>query len=248
MTVQDPPAAHLSVRQAAFIGVGAMVAAGIFSLLGAAGEVAGAASGSRSSSPGGRLLQGYSFAKFGARYPSAGGLLEYVVRGYGNGHVTGIIAWLLLARERHRDRHGRRVVRQLRERSGRRRQRRRGSRSSPSSSCSSMTVLNIVGSQAVAKVQTLVVFVVLGILPSSRSRRWPTSTSTSSPSRATRRCSDIVVERRADVLRVPRLRRRDVHRQGPRGSVAPAAPGDRTSRSASRPSSTSPSRSACSAR
>src|SRR5690242_18044157 len=33
----------LSVRQAAFIGVGAMVGAGIFSLLGAAGEVAGAA-------------------------------------------------------------------------------------------------------------------------------------------------------------------------------------------------------------
>ena len=33
----------LNVRQAAFIGVGAMVGAGIFSLLGAAGEVAGAA-------------------------------------------------------------------------------------------------------------------------------------------------------------------------------------------------------------
>ena len=33
----------LSVRQAAFIGVGAMVGAGIFALLGAAGEVAGAA-------------------------------------------------------------------------------------------------------------------------------------------------------------------------------------------------------------
>jgi len=34
---------YLSVRQAAFIGVGAMVGAGIFALLGAAGEVAGAA-------------------------------------------------------------------------------------------------------------------------------------------------------------------------------------------------------------
>jgi len=39
----DAPAATLSVRQAAFIGVGAMVGAGIFALLGAAGEVAGAA-------------------------------------------------------------------------------------------------------------------------------------------------------------------------------------------------------------
>ena len=34
---------YLSVRQTAFIGVGAMVGAGIFALLGAAGEVAGAA-------------------------------------------------------------------------------------------------------------------------------------------------------------------------------------------------------------
>ena len=34
---------HLSVRQAAFIGVGSMVGAGIFALLGAAGAVAGAA-------------------------------------------------------------------------------------------------------------------------------------------------------------------------------------------------------------
>lgn len=43
MTVDDCAPATLSVRQAAFIGVGAMVGAGIFALLGAAGEVAGAA-------------------------------------------------------------------------------------------------------------------------------------------------------------------------------------------------------------
>lgn len=42
----------ISVRQAAFIGVGAMVGAGIFALLGEAGAVAGPRSGSRSSSPG----------------------------------------------------------------------------------------------------------------------------------------------------------------------------------------------------
>src|SRR5215470_15069897 len=44
-TAESPPAdkKYLSVRQAAFIGVGAMVGAGIFALLGAAGEVAGAA-------------------------------------------------------------------------------------------------------------------------------------------------------------------------------------------------------------
>jgi amino acid transporter len=41
-------------------------------------------------------LQGYSFAKFGARYPSAGGLMKYVARGFGRGHMLGILAWLLL--------------------------------------------------------------------------------------------------------------------------------------------------------
>ena len=71
------PRRFISWPQAAFIGVGAMVGAGIFSLLGAAGEVAGAAvwlsflfAGIIAG------IQGYSFAKFGARYPSAGGLLE----------------------------------------------------------------------------------------------------------------------------------------------------------------------------
>ncbi len=40
---ESPARKYLTVRQAAFIGVGAMVGAGIFALLGAAGEVAGAA-------------------------------------------------------------------------------------------------------------------------------------------------------------------------------------------------------------
>jgi amino acid transporter len=43
MAVDGHTSGKLTVRQAAFIGVGAMVGAGIFSLLGAAGEVAGAA-------------------------------------------------------------------------------------------------------------------------------------------------------------------------------------------------------------
>jgi amino acid transporter len=60
----------LTVRQAAFIGVGAMVGAGIFSLLGAAGEVAGAAVWISFLLAGAiALLQGYSFAKFGPAIP-----------------------------------------------------------------------------------------------------------------------------------------------------------------------------------
>jgi amino acid transporter len=90
------PARHISWRQGAFIGVAAMVGAGIFSLLGAAGEVAGSAvwvsfllAGIIAG------FQGYSFARLGARYPSAAGLLEYVRQGYGDGHFLGSIAWLV---------------------------------------------------------------------------------------------------------------------------------------------------------
>ena len=90
--------AKLTVRQAAFIGVGAMVGAGIFSLLGPAGEIAGSAVWVSFLIAGAIAgLQGYSFAKFGARFPTAGGLLEYVQKAYGDGHFTGIIAWLIYA-------------------------------------------------------------------------------------------------------------------------------------------------------
>jgi amino acid transporter len=90
MSTSEQTAGTLGVRQAAFIGVGAMVGAGIFALLGAAGEVAGAAVWLSFLIAGAvALLQDYSFAKLGARFPSAGGLLEYVVRGYGDCHTTG---------------------------------------------------------------------------------------------------------------------------------------------------------------
>src|SRR5437764_338676 len=60
-----PPVKHLNVRQAAFIGAGAMVGAGIFSLLGAAGEVAGAAVWLSFPIAGAiPMLQRYSFGKF----------------------------------------------------------------------------------------------------------------------------------------------------------------------------------------
>jgi amino acid transporter len=164
MTMSGSTSRTLTVRQAAFIGVGAMVGAGIFSLLGAAGEVAGAAVWLSFLIAGAiALLQGYSFAKFGARYPSAAGLLEYVVRGLGNGHVTGIIAWLILAANA--------IVTGMVAVSF-------GSYASAAFADGStiwikvfavllvlaMTLLNIVGSQAVARTQTVIVYVVLTIL------------------------------------------------------------------------------------
>jgi amino acid transporter len=89
------PKKQMTVMQAAFIGVGSMVGAGIFALLGAAGAVAGSAVWVSFLVAGAIAgLQGYSFAKFGATYPSAGGMLAYLARGFGEGHVTGIVSWL----------------------------------------------------------------------------------------------------------------------------------------------------------
>jgi len=87
----------LTVSRATFLGVGAMVGAGIFALLGEAGKVAGSAVWV-SFLIGGLicLLQGYSFAKLGTRYPSRGGTIEYIIQGFGTGHATGATAWLLM--------------------------------------------------------------------------------------------------------------------------------------------------------
>ena len=102
--------AHQQRSRAAFIASAAMVGAGIFSLLGAAGEVAGARRcGCRSSLAGGLagapgLLVRESSAR---RYPSAGGLLEYVNRGFGEGSYADGCRLAGVHRQRHRDGDGR---------------------------------------------------------------------------------------------------------------------------------------------
>jgi amino acid transporter len=80
----------MTLMGAIFIGIGSMVGAGIFALFGQAGVIAGAAVWV-SFFAGGviALLQGYSFAKLGAKYPSAGGLIDWLVRGFGGGLFTG---------------------------------------------------------------------------------------------------------------------------------------------------------------
>jgi amino acid transporter len=163
----DQPArgGSLSIRQAAFIGVASMVGAGIFSLLGAAGEVAGSAVWVSFLLAGGvAVLQGYSFSKIGARYPSSGGLLEYVVRGYGNGHVTGVIAWLVLAVNAI-------ITAMVAVSFGSYAAAAVGAQDSAFATKAfaallivAMSVLNSFGSQAVARVQSVVVVVVIGIL------------------------------------------------------------------------------------
>ena len=186
-------------------------------------------------------LQGYSFAKFGARYPSAGGMLEYVSRGFGDGHVTGVIAWLLLAANA--------IV--------------TGMVAVSFGSYASAAVAD--GSEAWVKVFAVLVVVamtLLNVVGFAGGREGADGRSSSSSS-ASCRCSrsttlaniniDLLafsgypsceghrLQRRVDVLRVPRIRRRDVHREGPDSTRPASCPGRSTSRSASRPSSTSPS-------
>ena len=94
----EAPRKYINTGQAAAIGVAAMVGAGIFSLLGTAGEVAGSAVWLSFALAGViAAFQGYSFGKLGARYPSAAGLLEYVSASFGSAHVTAVMAWLVYA-------------------------------------------------------------------------------------------------------------------------------------------------------
>jgi len=160
----DTTRGGLTVRQAAFIGVGAMVGAGIFSLLGPAGEVAGAAVWLSFMIAGFiALLQGYSFAKLGSKFPSGSGMIEYLARGFGAGHFTGMSAWLVFASNI--------IVTSMVAVSF-------GSYASSMFAGSSadwakifavlivlaMGTLNVIGSGAVAKVQGIIVRIVIGIL------------------------------------------------------------------------------------
>ncbi|SDS49016.1 APC family permease [Microterricola viridarii] len=159
-----PGTKRMTVLQATFIGVGSMVGAGIFALLGAAGAVAGSAVWLSFLIAGIiAALQGYSFAKLGAQYPSGGGILTFLSRGFGEGHLTGIGSWLFFSA-------GSIVVAMIASSFG----------SYASSVVADgdpfwakvlavalvlvMTGLNAVGPTAVARVQSVIVIVVLGIL------------------------------------------------------------------------------------
>jgi amino acid transporter len=141
-----------------------MVGAGIFSLLGTAGEIAGSAvwisfvlAGILAG------LQGYSFARLGARFPSAGGMIEYINQAFGRGHLATVMAWLGYVINI--------IVTAMVAVSF-------GSYASSAVANNdpawvkvfgvalviAMTILNVAGSAFVARVQSAIVFVVIGIL------------------------------------------------------------------------------------
>ena len=72
------------------LGIGSMVGAGIFALMGEAAALAGSAVWFSFLLAGIiALLTGHSFVELGVRYPTRGGIVEYLVRAYGVGIFSG---------------------------------------------------------------------------------------------------------------------------------------------------------------
>lgn len=92
------PARQIGFWAAVSIGIGGMVGAGIFSILGVVASVSGNAIW-LSFIVGGvvALLSTYSYSRLGVTYPSTGGAVEFLVRGLGDGITSGglnIFMWI----------------------------------------------------------------------------------------------------------------------------------------------------------
>jgi len=86
----------ISFWSAVAIGIGSMVGAGIFALLGEAGAITTSAT-YISFFLGGiiALLSGYSLGKLGATFPSAGGIVEYLGQAFGVGVFSGAMSVMM---------------------------------------------------------------------------------------------------------------------------------------------------------
>ncbi len=88
----------MTLWAATSMGIGGMVGAGIFSILGVATAIAGNALYISFAIAGlVALLNSYSYAKLGVKYPSAGGPVEFLIRGFGNTVLSGginVMLWI----------------------------------------------------------------------------------------------------------------------------------------------------------
>ncbi|MGO9961933.1 MAG: hypothetical protein ACLPUG_00705, partial [Acidimicrobiales bacterium] len=82
--------ADIGLLAALSIGVGGMIGAGIFSILGVVARISGSAL-PLSFAIGGIVagLAAYSYVALGKTFPSVGGAVTFLVRGYGEGVVSG---------------------------------------------------------------------------------------------------------------------------------------------------------------
>jgi amino acid transporter len=85
-----PQSGQIGMAAAVSIGIGGMVGAGIFSILGVVAQAAGSAMWLAFAIGGVvALLSTYSYAKLGATFPSAGGAVHFLVKGFGDGVLAG---------------------------------------------------------------------------------------------------------------------------------------------------------------
>jgi len=83
-------AGQIGMTAAVSIGIGGMVGAGIFSILGVVAQAAGGAMWLAFAIGGVvALLSTYSYAKLGAAFPSAGGAVHFLVKSFGDGVLAG---------------------------------------------------------------------------------------------------------------------------------------------------------------
>jgi amino acid transporter len=85
-----PQSGQIGMAAGVSIGIGGMVGAGIFSILGVVAQAAGNAMWLAFAIGGVvALLSTYSYAKLGATFPSAGGAVHFLVKGFGDGVLAG---------------------------------------------------------------------------------------------------------------------------------------------------------------
>jgi len=97
-TYTESKGKSISLVAAVSIGVGGMIGAGIFSIFGVGAQIAGNAVYLSFIIAGVvALFCAYSYVKLGSKFPSAGGPVEFLVRGFGSGVISGgfnILLWV----------------------------------------------------------------------------------------------------------------------------------------------------------
>ncbi len=89
---------RIGFREALSIGIGGMVGGGIFAVLGLSVQLSGGAAPVAFMIAGTvALATAYSYARLSVRFPSRGGTIEFLVRGFGTGVLSGTLNLLLLA-------------------------------------------------------------------------------------------------------------------------------------------------------
>jgi len=92
----NTPPKNIGFFGATAMGIGGMIGAGIFSLLGVVGGIAGSSAWISFLAAGVlALFCGHSYAKLGSTFPSAGGPVEFLLRGLGNNLLSGTLNLML---------------------------------------------------------------------------------------------------------------------------------------------------------